>query len=410
MVTITPYALDVPQEVLDDLQDRLRRTRWPGEMPGTGWARGADLSYMKDLIAYWLDVYDWRREEARLNAFAHFKADVDGLGIHFIREEGKGPDPMPLFMMHGYPWSFTMLLKIIPMLTDPAAHGGNPADAFTVVAPSLIGFGLSDPPRHLGFGFQHHPEKYDKLMTEGLGYRRYGIEGGDWGGFITAPYGFLRPKNLIGIHLNCLFPRICDERSPEEKDPDLLRGLGMKWAPLKPVDPDMLRYWKNVERYWIDEGAYAHLQMTRPQTLSYAITDSPAGMAAWIVEKWRAWSGWGDDFEKLFSRDMIITNVMLYWITNSFWSAIRLYSESYHNPWELQPGERIEVPTAVAAYPHELAPIVRKRAEKYYNVVQFTEFPKGGHFAIHERAEEMANDLREFFRPLRKQERARKES
>ena len=269
------------------------------------------------------------------------------------------------------------------------------------MAPSLIGFGLSDPSPRLGFGFQHHPACYDRLMTEGLGYRRYGIEGGDWGGFITAPSGFLRPANLIGIHLNCLFPRIADERPPEDKDPDLLRGLGMKWAPLKPADPEMLRYWKNVERYWIDEGAYAHLQMTRPQTLSYAMTDSPAGMAAWIVEKWRAWSGWGDDFERLFPKDMIITNVMLYWATNSFWSAVRLYSESYYNPWELQAGERIEVPTAVAAYPHELAPIVRKRAEKYYNVVQFTEYPVGGHFAIHERAEELADDLRRFFRPLR---------
>jgi len=317
---------------------------------------------------------------------------------------------MPLFMMHGYPWSFTMLLKIMPMLTDPAAHGGDPADAFTVAAPSLIGFGLSDPPSQLGFGFQHHPAKYDKLMTEGLGYRRYGIEGGDWGGTITAPFGFLRPDNLIGIHLNFLYPRIGDERPPEEKDPDILRGFGMRWAPLKPTDPDLLRYWKNVERYWIDEGAYAHVQQTRPQTLSYAITDSPAGMAAWIVEKWRAWSGWGDDFEKLFSKDMIITNVMLYWVSNSFWSAIRLYSESYHNPWELQPGERIEVPTAVAAYPHELIPIARKRAERYYNVVRFTEFPKGGHFAIYERAEEMADDLRGFFRPLRKKEKARMES
>jgi len=402
-VTITPMKVQIPQAVLDDLRQRLERTRWPGEIPGTGWQRGTDLSYMKELVEYWLDEYDWRKEEARLNAFAHFRADVDGLGIHFIREEGKGPNPMPLFMMHGYPWSFTMLLRIIPMLTDPAAQGGDPADAFTVIVPSLIGFGLSDPPPHLGFGFQHHPDQYDRLMAEGLGYRRYGIEGGDWGGFITAPFGFLRPDNLIGIHLNCLFPRIADERPPEDRDPDLLRGLGMKWAPLKPADPEMLWYWKNVERYWIDEGAYAHLQMTRPQTLSYALTDSPAGMAAWIVEKWRAWSGWGDDFERLFPKDMIITNVMLYWATNSFWSAVRLYSESYYNPWELRPGERIEVPTAVAAYPHELAPIVRQRAEKYYNVVQFTEFPVGGHFAIYERAEELADDLRRFFRSLRKQ-------
>ena len=398
---IRPMKIEVPQDVLDDLRERLARTRWPEAMPEGGWSRGVDLAYMKNLVAYWLDEYDWREQEARLNRLNHFKADVDGLGIHFIREEGKGPNSLPLFMMHGYPWSFVMLLRILPLLTDPAAHGGDPADAFTVIVPSIIGFGFSDYPKTAGFGFQHHPEKYDKLMTEGLGYERYGIEGGDWGGFITAPYGYLRPEHLVGIHLNCLFPRLGDEREPEDKDPDLLRGLGMKWAPVKPKDPEMLWYWKNVERYWIDEGAYCHQQMTRPQTLAVPISDSPAGLAAWIVEKWRAWSGWGDDFERVFPRDMIITNLMLYWVTNSFWSAIRLYSESYYNPWQLGPGERIEVPTGVAAYPHELAPIVRQRAERYYNVTRFTKFENGGHFAVHERAEEMAEELRAFFRPLR---------
>ena len=326
-----------------------------------------------------------------------------GWAIHFVREEGKGPDPMPLFMMHGYPWSFTMLLKILPLLTDPAAHGGDPADAFTVVVPSLIGFGLSDPPPRLGFGFQHHPACYDLLMTEGLGYRRYGIEGGDWGGFITAPYGFLRPDNLIGIHLNCLFPRLADERPPEDKYPHLLqRPRHEMGAPQAdgPGDAVVLE----ERRALLDRRGRLRPSANDPAANPLlAITDSPAGMAAWIVEKWRAWSGWGDDFEQLFPKDMIITNVLLYWATNSFWSAVRLYSESYYNPWDLKPGERIEVPTAVAAYPHELAPIVRKRAEKYYNVVQFTEFPVGGHFAIYERAEELADDLRRFFRPLRKQ-------
>ena len=399
--TIRPMKIDVAQAVLHHLRERLARTRWPEAMPEGGWSRGVDLGYMKDLVAYWLDEYDWREQEARLNRLHHFKADVDGLGIHFIREEGKGPNPLPLLMMHGYPWSFVMMLKILPMLTDPARYGGDPADAFTVIVPSIIGFGFSDYPKTPGFGFQHHPAKYDKLMAEGLGHKRYGIEGGDWGGFITAPYGYLHPEHLVGIHLNCLFPRLGDERGPEDKDPDLLRGLGLRWAPIKPKDPEMLWYWKNVEQYWIDEGAYCHQQMTRPQTLAVPISDSPAGLAAWIVEKWRAWSGWGDDFEKVFSREMIITNLMLYWVTNSFWSAIRLYSESYYNPWEMEPGRRIEVPTAVAAYPHELAPIVRQRAERYYNVTRFTKFEKGGHFAVHERAEEMAHDLREFFRPLR---------
>jgi pimeloyl-ACP methyl ester carboxylesterase len=191
-MNIQPMKVDVPQEVLDDLKERLLRVRWPNEIPDLSWDYGTNLGSMKQLVAYWLNEYDWRAEERRLNQFSHYKADVGGLGIHFIREKGQGPEPMPLLMMHGYPRSFTMLLKIISMLTDPVAHGGDPEDAFTAVAPSLIGFGLSGPPMEQGFGFQHHPEKHVKLMTEGLGYQRYGIEGGDRGGFITAPCSYLR--------------------------------------------------------------------------------------------------------------------------------------------------------------------------------------------------------------------------
>ena len=245
-VPVEPLSINISQEILDDLHDRLRRTRWPGEVPGSGWNRGVDLNYMKELVEYWLDEYDWREQEARLNELPHFRADIDGLGVHFIHVKGNGPDPLPLFMMHGYPWSFVLLLKILPMLTDPAAYGGDPEDAFSVVIPSIIGFGLSDYPADEGFGFQHHPARYDRLMTEGLGYSRYGIEGGDWGGFLTAPWGYHHPDNLVGIHLNCLFPRLGDEREPQDKDPDILRGLGMKWAPVRPKDPDMLRYWKKV--------------------------------------------------------------------------------------------------------------------------------------------------------------------
>ena len=188
-VNVEPFTINVDQDVLDDLQERLKRTRWPGSVPGTGWSRGVDLDYMRDLADYWIHEYDWREQEARLNEYSHFKAEVDGLGIHFIHEQGKGPNPLPLFMMHGYPWSFILLLRILPMLTDPASHGGDPEDAFTVVVPSIIGYGLSDYPAEQGFGFQHHPAKYDRLITEGLGYQQYGIEGGDWGGFLTAPWG-----------------------------------------------------------------------------------------------------------------------------------------------------------------------------------------------------------------------------
>ena len=178
MVTISPFQIEAPQEALDDLQDRLRRTRWPKQVSGTGWSRGVDLDYMKDLVDYWINEYDWREQESRLNELPHFKADVDGLGVHFIHVAGKGPNPTPLFMMHGYPWSFILLQRILPLLTDPEAHGGNAQDSFTVIVPSIIGYGFSDYPQQEGFGFQHHPAVYDRLMTEGLGYSQYGIEGG----------------------------------------------------------------------------------------------------------------------------------------------------------------------------------------------------------------------------------------
>ena len=177
-VSVTPYKIAVPQAVLDDLRERLKHTRWPDSVPGTGWSRGVDLEYLKELVDYWLDCYDWRQQEASLNELPHYRADIDGLGVHFVHERGQGPDPMPLFMMHGYPWSFILLRRILPMLTNPASHGGDIGDSFTVIVPSLIGFGLSDYPRQQGFGFQHHPAIYDRLMTEGLGYSRYGIEVG----------------------------------------------------------------------------------------------------------------------------------------------------------------------------------------------------------------------------------------
>lgn len=401
MVPIEPYTIDIPQEVLDDLRERLARVRWPDEIPGSGWDYGTNLGYMKEFVDYWLNEYDWRRQEAWLNQFPHFKAKVDGLGVHFIKVEGKGPKPLPLLMLHGYPWSVVTLYRIIPMLTDPVAHGGDPEDAFTVIAPSLCGFGFSDAPRERGFNVPRHAETYHRLMTEGLGYARYGLEGGDWGGIIAWAYGHLYPDELIGIHINYMGIRMRDEVPPEERDPDIIRGLGLWGAPVKPQDPDQLRFWKAAERYWFQEGAYAHINMTRPQSLSYAMSDSPVGLAAWIIEKYRAWSDWDKHFEELFSRDELITNIMLYWLPNSFCSAIRIYIESHNYPWTVQPGQKVQVPTGIAAFPKDIVPIFRSQAEKYFNVVRFNEFPRGGHFAIHEQAPVLASDIRAFFRPLR---------
>jgi pimeloyl-ACP methyl ester carboxylesterase len=398
---IRPIKIEFPQEALDDLRARLRRVRWPNEIPGSGWDYGTNLDYMKKLVAYWLDEYDWRRQEGMLNQFPQYKANVDGLGIHFLKVDGRGPNPLPLIMLHGYPWSVLTLYRIIPMLTNPAAYGGDPQDAFTVIAPSLCGFCLSDPPQEQGFNIPRHAEKYHRLMTEGLEYIRYGLEGGDWGGIIAWPYGHNYPDELVGMHLNYMGIRMRDEVPPEERAPDILRGVGLQGAPIKPQGADALRFWKAAEKYWMYEGAYAHVNMTRPQSLAYALSDSPVGLLAWFVEKFRAWSDWDDNFETLFSKDHLITNAMLYWLPNTFASAIRIYYESHQHPWTVKPGVKVTVPTGLAAFPKDIVPIVKSQAEKYFNVVRFNEFPHGGHFAIHEQAPVLAHDIREFFRPLR---------
>ncbi len=398
---IAPMTISVLDEVLADLKERLTRVKWPNELPDAGWDYGTNLAYMKELVDYWLNEYDWRAEERRLNSFANFKADVGGLGVHFIHEQGRGPHPLPLLIMHGYPWSITTLLRIIPMLTDPISYGGNPEDCFTVVAPSLCGFGFSDPPMEQGFNIPRHAQVYRELMVNGLGYPQYGIQGGDWGGIIAWTYGCNYPEDLLGVHINYMGMRMRDEVPPDERDPNIIRGVGLQGAPLRPTDPDQLRYWKAAEHYWMYEGGYAHINMTRPQSLAYAMSDSPVGLAAWIIEKFRAWSDWDENFETIFSKDELITNVMLYWLTNTFCSAIRIYYESHHHPWTREPGQKMEVPTGIAAFPRDIVPIIRSQAEKYFNVVRFTEFPRGGHFAIFEKAEQMAQDIREFFRPLR---------
>jgi pimeloyl-ACP methyl ester carboxylesterase len=254
-----------------------------------------------------------------------------------------------------------------------------------------------------GFNIRRHADKYHALMTKELGYDRYGIQGGDWGGIIAWPLGYHYGDELAGIHINYMGIRMRDEVPPEERDPDIIRGVGLQGAPVKPSDPEQLRFWKAAEHYWMFEGGYAHINMTRPQSLAYAMTDSPVGMAAWFIEKFRAWSDWDCDFEELFTKDDLITNVMLYWVPNTFCSAIRIYYESHHHPWRVAPGDRVSVPTGIAAFPKDIVPIIRSQAEKYFNVVHFVDYPRGGHFAIHEQAEVLASDIRTFYRPLREQ-------
>ena len=402
-VTIEPYQLSASDELLADLKQRLQRTRWPQSFPEQGWDYGTNTEYMKSLVDYWINEFDWRKQEAEINQYPHYKADVDGLGVHFMHIPGRGPNPTPLCMLHGYPWSWATFLRIIPRLVDPESFGGDAEDAFSLVIPSLCGFCLSDQVPQRGFGFQHHPAIYRSILHE-LGYQRYGLYGGDWGGIITFPWGHQFPQDLIGIHINYMGQRMRDERPDDERDPDLIRGFGLANAPIRPRDPDSLTFWKAAERFWIAQSGYSHVNMTCPQSFAHLVADSPVGAAAWIVEKYHQWSDWQEDFEEVFSKDDLLTNIMLYWINNTFGTAIRIYYESHHHPWSVKPGNRIEVPTAILSFPKDIVPLMKSRAEKYYNVTRFHSMKQGGHFGIFEEAETYAEDLRTFFRPLWQQE------
>ena len=378
----SPYSIRIPEEVLTDLRERLVRTRWPDEAPGAGWQYGADLAYVQALCAYWREGYDWRRHEAELNGFRQFTVPLHGIDLHFIHEEGRGPKPLPLLISHGWPGSVWEFHKVIPMLTDPARFGGDPADAFTVVAPSLPGYGFSFAPGQPRFGITEIADAFAALMQDVLGYRRFGAQGGDWGGFITSRLGVAYPERLAGIHVNLLSLR---RDLPRPKEPT----------------PEERAYLEDLGAWLRDETGYQWIQGTKPQTLAYGLTDSPAGLAAWIVEKFRAWSDCGGDVERRFTKDELLTNITLYWVTGAINSSFWPYYARYHAPWPIADGQRVEVPTAYAAFPKEIVRPPRSWAERVYNIRRWTVMPSGGHFAALEEPKALVEDLREFFRGLR---------
>ena len=374
-----PFEIHVAAAVLDDLRARLDATRWPDEIDGAGWTMGSDLAYMKELAAYWRDGYDWQEQERRLNALPQFRAEIDGLGIHFVHIEGKGPDPFPLIVSHGWPGSFFEMYKIAGPLTDPAAHGGDPADAFHLVVPSLIGYGFSDASREPGMTTHRMAELFGTLMIDTLGYDRFGAQGGDWGSAVTSSLAEQYPANVAGIHLNLVIGRMA-------------RLAG------EAASPEVEAYRAEMARWVRDESAYSITQGTKPQTLSYALNDSPVGLAGWIVEKWRAWSDCDGDVERSYTKDELLTNVMIYWVTQTINSSVRLYRE---NRGEFGRTGRIETPTAVAMFPKEISHPPRSLVERGYNVQRWTEMPRGGHFAAMEEPGLLVEDVRAFFRGLR---------
>ena len=377
-----PFRIEIPDATLEDLRARLARTRWPDEAPEAPWTYGSSVDYMRSLVEYWHDRFDWRRQESALNALRQFTVPLSGIDLHFVHEPGRGPNPMPLLLSHGWPGSIVEFASLIPMLTDPARFGGDAADAFTVVAPSLPGYTLSFRPGQPRFGIEAIADVFAQLMTEVLGYRRFGAQGGDWGAFVTSRMAHVYPERLAGIHLNMLAVR---------RDP----------ATVADPTPEEQVFLRELAHWLKEETGYQWIQGTRPQTLAFGLTDSPVGLAAWIVEKFRAWSDCGGNPDNAFTRDAMLANVMLYWATGAIGSSFWPYYARMHSPWPIPAGARIGVPTGYAEFPKEILRPPRSMAERVYDIRRWTKMDRGGHFAAMEQPEALAREIREFFRPLR---------
>ena len=378
-----PFTLTVPDSAVADLRERLARTRFPDQAPGEPWAYGTNVDYLRELVAYWRSGFDWRTQEARLNAFPQFKAPLHDIDVHFLHVPGKGPNPCPLLLMHGWPGSVYKFLDLIPRLTDPAGFGGDPADAFTVVAPSLPGYGMSFRPGQKRFGIEEIADCLADLMTETLGYRRFAAQGGDWGGITASRMGYAHADKLIGIHVNLLAVR-------------------RDGSALATPTPEERKYLDELAHWLREETGYQWIQGTRPQTLSFGLTDSPTGLAAWIVEKFRAWSDCGGDVESAFTRDQLLANISLYWFTGAIGSSFFPYYFRMHRPWPIPDGGSIGVPTGYSDFPREILRAPRSLAARTYtDIRRWTVMPRGGHFAAMEQPEALAGEIQAFFRALR---------
>jgi pimeloyl-ACP methyl ester carboxylesterase len=380
---IRPFRIEIPQTDLDDLRDRLARTRWPDELPGVGWTRGVPLGYLQDLARYWGSGYDWREQEARLNEFPQFTTMIDGQNMHFLHVRSPEPDALPLIVTHGYPGSVVEFLDVIGPLTDPRAHGGDPADAFHVVAPSLPGFGFSTPVREAGWEVGRTTKAFAQLMNR-LGYHQYGAQGGDIGAGVTGRLGATEPDRVVGTHVN--------------SDPGAL-GLAGEQFPIPDhlTEPELARL-QELQETWADQKGYIVLQSTRPQTIGYSLTDSPVGQLAWIVEKFKEWTNPAADLpDEAVDRDQLLTNVSLYWFTGTGASAAGFIYDAAHAglDWVAPSG----VPQGWAVFNAD--PLVRRFMDPGNAFAHFSEFGPGGHFPAMEVPDLLVGDIRAFFRTLR---------
>ncbi len=375
MPAVEPFRIAIPDHELKDLRDRLHRTRWPERECVDNWSQGIPLAYTRELAGYWADQYDWRAREAALNRFDHFLTQIDGLQIHFIHQRSPHADAFPLIITHGWPGSIVEFHKVIEPLTDPTVHGGRAEDAFHVVCPSLPGYGFSGKPVRTGWGVEKVADAWETLMTR-LGYRRFGAQGGDWGAAVTTVMGINR-GHCAAIHLNMPIGTPTSTKSVTYEEQEAFDA--------------MARY-----RQW--DSGYSKQQSTRPQTIAYGLTDSPVGQLAWIVEKFWSWTDCDGHPENALSRDEILDDVMLYWLTGSAASSARMYWESLRS---FATRGRVEVPTGVAAYPKEIFRPPRQWCESRYNITRWTSMPRGGHFAAFEQPGSFVNDVRAFFATVR---------
>lgn len=382
---IAPFRIDIPEADLEDLRRRLTSTRWPDQVPGVGDRYGLHLDRAADLARRWAEDYDWRRNEARLNRIPQFTTTIDTQRIHFLHVRSPEPEAMPLVMTHGWPGSIVEFLGVIGPLSDPAAHGGDARDAFHLVVPALPGFGFSGPTSSPGWDPARVARAWAELMRR-LGYERYGAQGGDWGSGVSRQLGIAAPDHVVGVHVNTL-------TLPREVDSILSPGAQTAGG-IEPLSETERRHLESQRAFLRDGAGYGMIQATRPQTLAYALTDSPAGQLAWIAEKFDEWS----DPAHRPDPELVLTNISIYWLTRTAGSSARIYHETAHAGGG---GRRLEVPTGVAAFPYDIGPPIRRFAERDSNIVHWSEFDEGGHFAAMEVPDLLVGDVRAFFRRFR---------
>lgn len=371
---IQPFLANVPQQILDDLKLKIRNTRWPDEITDSGWSCGTNLSYMKELTDYWLNTFDWRKVETEINLRPNFIADIDGHQIHFLHIKGKGTKSIPLIITHGWPGSFLEMMKLIPLLATGEGI------SFDLVIPSIIGFGFSGNSTVPGCNSSLVAEIWHKLMNK-LGYKKYGAQGGDIGSGIGTWLSLHHPDSVIGLHLNYI---------PGSYKPYKTEG--------EQLSEEVAAFQKLATDWLAKEGAYSHIHSTKPVTLTYGLNDSPVGLCAWIIEKFNGWSDNSGNIENVFTKDELLANITLYWVTQTIHSSIRIYNENSRHPLIFGKDDFVKVPVGFAKFPKELPTPPRSYIEKGFNIRHWTEMPAGGHFAAMEQPNLLAKDIKDFFK------------